>query len=123
MRAAVLALGVASLVSAVFTVPSGDPWELVRMPGRAVAIAVILGLAAIAAGALRSRSAATAVGVAFLVAALVVPVEQTLGEMWIEGTGSTFALWLGLGAGLVAAGLSPRGDDQRQASGHFRQSR
>jgi peptidoglycan/LPS O-acetylase OafA/YrhL len=113
MRAAdraALAFGVASLISVVFTAASGDPWELVRMPGRAVVIAVVLGLAAIAAGALRSGKAAMAVGGAFLAAAALVPIEQALGEKWIEGTGSTFALWLGLCVGLLAAGLAPRDD-------------
>lgn len=105
---AVLALGLASLASVVFTAADGDPWEMVAMPGTAVVIAVVLGVAAGAAGVLRLRFLAVAAGVAFLAAAVVVPVEQSLGEKWIEGTGSTFALWLGLGVGLLAAGLAPR---------------
>lgn len=108
---AVLVLGLASLFSVVFAAADGDPWEMVAMPDAAVVIAVVLGLAAGAAGVLGLRFAAIAAGAAFLVAAVLVPVEQSLGEKWIEGTGSTFSLWLGLGAGLVAAGLVRRDDE------------
>lgn len=104
---AVLALGVASLFSTVFALPEGDPWELVTMPGRAVVIAVVLGLLACAAAVSGRREPAIAVGGAFLLAAVLVPVELAVGEKWIGGTGSTFSLWLGFGVGLVAAGLVP----------------
>jgi peptidoglycan/LPS O-acetylase OafA/YrhL len=113
MRAAdraVLALGATSLASALFTFTDGYPWEMVAMPGPAVVVAVVLGLAACAAGAVRAPVPAILVGAAFLVAAVAVVLEQTLGERWLEGTGSTFSLWLGLGAGLVAAGIARRLD-------------
>ncbi|MFC5744445.1 hypothetical protein [Actinomadura rugatobispora] len=111
MRAAdraVVALGATSLASVLFAFTDGYPWEMAAMPGRAVVVAVVLGLAACAAVAVRTSIPVLVVGAAFLVAAVVVVVEQTLGETWIEGTGATFSLWLGLGAGLVAAGLARR---------------
>ncbi|WP_443613591.1 Rv1678 family membrane protein [Actinomadura madurae] len=80
-------------------------------------IAAVLGVAAVVAGALGLRNAAVAVGAAFMAAAVVVPVESSLGEKWIGGTGSTFSLWLGLGVGLMSAGLVRRtAEDARQGS-------
>ncbi|TDE19704.1 hypothetical protein [Actinomadura sp. 6K520] len=113
---AVLVLGLASLFSIVFTAADGDPWEMVAMPGTAVVIAAVLGVAAGVAGLLGLRVLALAAGAAFVVAAVIVPVEQSLGEQWIEGTGSTFSLWLGLGAGLMAAGLARR-DEEGESHG------
>ncbi|GAA2410329.1 hypothetical protein GCM10010191_18920 [Actinomadura vinacea] len=104
----VLALGATSLASVLFTFTDGYPWEMAAMPGPAVVVAVVLGLAACAAVALRASIPVIIVGAAFLAAAVVVLLEPLLNQKWIEGTGSTFSLWLGLGVGLVAAGLARR---------------
>jgi hypothetical protein len=99
---------VASLVSVVFTVTDGDPWQLVEMPARAVAIAAVLGVLACLGGLLERVLLVRAVGGAFLLAALVMFGELVFGTDWIGGAASTLSLWAGLGMGLLAAGLAPR---------------
>jgi len=101
-------LGVASLVSAVFTFTNGDPWQMVEMPAAAVAVALALGAPACLGGLLGRALLVRAVGGAFLVAALVMLVELVFGTDWIGGDASTLSLWAGLGMGLLAAGLAPR---------------
>jgi hypothetical protein len=71
--------------------------------------AIVLGLLAIAAGWLAERTLMIAAGVAFLVAATVQLVLLAGGSSgFLGGNASTFSLWLGLGAGLIAIGLVPR---------------
>jgi peptidoglycan/LPS O-acetylase OafA/YrhL len=105
---AAITIGVGSLVSSVFTLADGDPWEIVTMPAVAVIVALVLGAVACAAGLLGRPLPARVVGGAFLVAALVVLLELALGTDWTHGNGSTMALWAGLGIGLLAAGFAPR---------------
>lgn len=108
---AVRTLGMTSLISALFTFISGDPWGLVRMPALAALIALALGLAACAAAASRQQTLQVTVGGGFLLAAATVLLELALDREWIGGSGSTLALWLGLGAGIAAAGAAPRDQD------------
>jgi hypothetical protein len=104
-RAAV-ALGAASAASTVFMTIGGD-FQFVRMRGAAAVVAVVLGLAAVAAGVLRSRLLMTATGAAFLAAAGTQLAFLAQGDRgFLDGDGSTFALWLGLGAALVAVGAA-----------------
>jgi hypothetical protein len=105
---AAITIGVGSLVSSVFTLADGDPWEIVTMPAVAVIVALVLGALACAAGLLGRPLLVRVVGGAFLVAALVVLLELALGTEWTHGNGSTMALWAGLGMGLLAAGFAPR---------------
>jgi hypothetical protein len=100
---AAIALGVASLVSAVFALIRGD-LEFVTMRGGGVVVALTLGVLSIAAGWLGNRVLALVAGAAFLVAAVVLLV--LLGANgnggFLGGNASTFSLWLGLGIGLLA---------------------
>lgn len=103
-------LGLLALVSCLTTLGSGelDPF---RLRGWGLVVTIALGLVAVAAGALALRPLGLAAGVGFLVAA-VVQIVQLGGEAGavehgvLGGTASTFALWLGLGVGLVAVGLT-----------------
>ena len=106
-RAAVM-LGVASLISAVFTIPNGDPWQMVEMPAAAVAVALVLGVLACLGGLLGRALLVRAVGAAFGLSALVMLGELVFGTNWIGGDASTLSWWAGLGMGLLAAGLAPR---------------
>jgi peptidoglycan/LPS O-acetylase OafA/YrhL len=103
-----LALGVASLVSAVFVSIHGDPWQLVKMTAQAVPVAIVLGVLAGVSGFLGRPAAQTAVGGLFVFAALLVLAELAFGWSLTEGSASTLSLWLGLGIGLLAAGRTPR---------------
>jgi hypothetical protein len=109
-RAAV-ALGAASLVSALFAFARGD-LEFVTVRAGGVVVAVVLGVVAVVAGWLGNRLLALACGAAFLVAAVVL--LALLGARgnggFLGGSASTFALWLGLGTGLIILGATPRAE-------------
>lgn len=106
-RAAV-ALGVVSLAS-VGVAQAHDRYQVLELrTSWSILVAVGLGLCAILAGATRRGWAATATGAAFFTAAVVqVPVWAS-GNNWLGGNGSTAALWLGLGFGLLVVGLADR---------------
>ncbi|MET9342122.1 Rv1678 family membrane protein [Nonomuraea sp. NPDC004354] len=103
-----LALGVASVLSAVFVFVHGDPWQLVKMTGQAVPVAIVLGVLACLAGALRRPPMQTTAGALFVLSALLVLAELAFGFSLTAGSASTASLWLGLGIGLVSAGRTPR---------------
>ena len=107
-RAAV-ALGVASLASALFALVEGD-LEFVTMGRGGVAVALGLGALAVAAGWLGSRPLGLVAGVALLVAAVVLLwlLAANGNGGFLGGSASTFALWLGLGTGLVVVSLADR---------------
>lgn len=101
---ATLALGAASVVSALFYFVRGT-FQFVWLPGAGAALAVVLGLFAFLAGWLGSRLLTLAAGAAFLTAAAVLMVLLVRGGFLI-GNGSAFSLWLGLGIGLVVLGAA-----------------
>lgn len=106
-RAAIV-LGAVSIMSAAFVFVHGT-FQLVQIGTVGLVVALVLGLLAIAAGLLAERTLMIAAGVGFLLAATV---ELVLlgggGSGFLGGNASTFSLWLGLGAGLIAIGLVPR---------------
>ena len=105
---AALVLGVVSIASALFVFTSGE-LEVVRVQVAGVVVALVLGLLAIAAGWLESRTLIFAAGVGFLVAAGVQLGLLARGSGgFLGGNASTFSLWLGLGFGLIAIGMVPR---------------
>jgi hypothetical protein len=105
---AALVLGAVSLISAVFVFVRGD-FQFVKVRAAGVAVALVLGLLAVAAGWLASRALELAAGFGFLLAAAVQLGLLAGGDGgFLRGDGSTFSLWLGLGAGLVTLGLAPR---------------
>jgi hypothetical protein len=109
---ATVALGVASLLSALFYFVKGA-FQFVWLPGAGVAVAVVLGLLACVAGWLGNRLLTLVTGAAFLVAAVVLMVQLTRGGFLI-GNGSAFSLWLGLGVGLVVLGSTASLSQQGQ---------
>lgn len=102
-----VALGAVSVLSAGFVVARGDV-QFVRLRGWGVAVALVLGVLAVAAGWTARRVLAAAAGAGFLVAAGLQVVLWAGGVNRLGGDGSTVSLWLGLGVGLLAAGLAPR---------------
>lgn len=105
---AALALGIASLLSVLFAFVRGK-FEFLQIDGGGIVVALLFGLLACAAGWLANRLLCLASGVGFLLAALVQLALMTQGSGgFLKGNGSTFSLWLGLGAGLLALALTPR---------------
>jgi hypothetical protein len=112
---AVLSLGAASVASALFTFVRGD-LEFVTVRGGGLAVALVLGGLSVVAGWLGSRALALLCGAAFLLSAGVL--LTLLGARgnggFLDGSGSTFGLWLGLGVGLVALGATSRDQGVRR---------
>lgn len=111
---AAISLGAVSLLSLLFLVIKRE-LHFVEIPKTGIAVAIVLGLLAIAGGWLANRLLVTAAGAGFLIAAALQVILQTAGSSLANGSnGSTMGLWLGLGAGLLAIGLSrarpPQGD-------------
>jgi thiosulfate dehydrogenase [quinone] large subunit len=110
-RSAVTALGAASAGAAVFVFTDGDPWEIVAMPPPVAIASVVLGALTCAAGAAGRRVPVVVLGVVYAAGAVVILAGQLVaGTSWLDtgGTAATFALWLGLGAGLLTLGLARR---------------
>ncbi|WP_117208114.1 Rv1678 family membrane protein [Allorhizocola rhizosphaerae] len=104
-RAAVW-LGVASPASLIFLVLKRE-LHFVLIPQAGIAVAIVLGLLAIAGGWLRVRAVVLLAGAGFLAAAIAQVVLQTNGSsLATNSNGSTFGLWLGLGFGLLAVALT-----------------
>jgi hypothetical protein len=95
---AALALGVVSIVSAVFVFVHGT-FQLVQIGAAGLVVALVLGLLAIVAGWLDER---------ILMLAAAVQLVQLAGGSsgFLGGNASTFSLWLGLGVGLTAVGVA-----------------
>jgi hypothetical protein len=84
-----------------------------RILGWGLAVTLVLGALAIAAGWLGQRLLALAAGLGFLAAAGL-QIVQLGGEAGavehgvLGGNASTFTVWLGLGVGLAVLGAQPR---------------
>ena len=108
MDRAAIVLGLLSIMRAAFVFVHGT-FQLVQIGTVGLVVALVLGLLAIAAGWLAERTLMIAAGVGFLLAATVQLVLLAGGGSgFLGGNASTFSLWLGLGAGLIAIGLVPR---------------
>ncbi len=100
-------LGAASVASAVFAVVRGD-FDFVRVRGWGVAVAVVLGALALFAGWTGRLTLTVMAGAGFLAATVAQVVVWATSSNALGGDGSTVSFWLGLGIGLLAAGLAPR---------------
>jgi hypothetical protein len=108
LNRAAIVLGVVSIMSAAFVFVHGT-LQLVQIGTVGLVVALVLGLLAIAAGLLAERTLMIADGVGFLLAATAqLMLLAGGGGGFLGGNASTFSLWLGLGAGLIAIGLVPR---------------
>lgn len=106
-------LGAASILSVGFVFVKRE-LHFVDMPKAGIAVAILLGLVAIAGGWLGSRPLMIVAAGGFGCAAIVQVVAQTAGASLANGSnGSTLGLWIGLAAGLLALGLTPQATDTR----------
>lgn len=99
---AAVALGVGGVLAVVFAVIKGDPYGMVTLGGAAALVTVVLGAAASAGGRLGRPVLIVAAGVGYLAAAALQLAQVGRDTNWLGGDGSTIALFLGLGAGLLA---------------------
>ena len=105
---AAMVLGLVSIISAAFLFVHGA-FQLVQIGAVGLVVAIVLGLLAIAAGLLAERTLMIAGGVGFLLAGAAQLALLAGGSSgFLGGNASTFSLWLGLGAGLIAIGSVPR---------------
>jgi hypothetical protein len=105
---AAMVLGLVSIISAAFLFVHGT-FQLVQIGAVGLVVAIVLGLLAIAAGLLAEGTLMIAGGVGFLLAGAAQLALLAGGSSgFLGGNASTFSLWLGLGAGLIAIGSVPR---------------
>jgi hypothetical protein len=105
---AAMVLGLVSIISAAFLFVHGA-FQLVQIGAVGLVVAIVLGLLAIAAGLLAEGTLMIAGGVGFLLAGAAQLALLAGGSSgFLGGNASTFSLWLGLGAGLIAIGSVPR---------------
>jgi hypothetical protein len=99
-------LGAASLLSLLFLLIKRE-LHFVEIPKAGIPVAIVLGVVAIAGGWLGSRVLTVVAGIGFAAAAILQVILQTAGSSLANGSnGSTLGLWLGLGVGLLAVGLT-----------------
>lgn len=101
-------LGALSVASLLFLAVKRE-LHFVDIPKAGIPVAIVFGLMALAGGWLANRAVIVAAGIGFLAAAAFQVVLQTAGSSYANGSnGSTMGLWLGLGAALLALGLTRR---------------
>lgn len=106
-RAAV-ALGLGAAASTVLAIADTTPWRFIALDWKGTLILLAMAALAVVGGLLAMRALILLAGAAFVAAA----VAQLVQLAWAEanlfgGNGSTMALLLGFGAGLLAVGLAP----------------
>ncbi len=100
-------LGVVSLVGAAAGRLKGT-FGFIHLGHHGYLVVLILGLLAAVAGWFGLRILVVVTGAAYFVAAVVQALLIGRHSDPFGGDGSTVAFWLGLGAGLLAVGLTPR---------------
>lgn len=105
---AAIALGTAGVASLLFALTTSSNNNFVLVHGLALVVFPALGAVAIAGGALGARTLVLLAGVGYLLAALLQLVQFGRSTNWLGGNGSTFALLLAYGVGLVVLGVAQR---------------
>ena len=103
-RAALL-LGAVAVLSPVFRLSTSSNNNFVSMGNGAIIVAVLLGLLALTGGFTSQSVLVVTAGAGFALAALVQLVQLPLSSNWLDGSGSTFALFLALAIGLMVTGV------------------
>lgn len=105
---AAMVLGVVGVVSIGFALTTSSNNNFVLVQGLGLILFPVLGAGAVVGGALGQRSIVLAAGAAYVASALIQLAQFGRPTNWIGGSGSTFALLLSLGIGLLVVGLAPR---------------
>lgn len=106
-RAALL-LGAVAVLSPVFALSTSSNNNFVTVRNGGLAVLVVLGVLALAGGYLSRPLVVLAAGAGFGLAALVQLVQLGRSTNWLDGSGSTFSLLLGLAVGLLVVGAAGR---------------
>lgn len=116
---AALVLGLASIVSLVFVIEGLDEFRFMTISGPAIAVALVLGALAVAAGLTGLRVLALLAGLGFAAAALLQLIATANRSDWLGADLSAVSFWLGLAMGLLLIGAAPKATPSRTASeGH-----
>jgi len=110
-------LGVAGVASLAFSLSTSSNNNFVTMQGAAMIVFPLLGMCALVGGITGRRILVQLAGAAYIAAAILQLVQFGRSTNWIDGSGSTFALLLALGIGLLVVGLAPRYDHQDSSTG------
>ncbi len=105
---AAMALGVAGVVSLGFSLTTSSNNNFVLVEGLGLLVFPVLGAVAVVGGAIGQRGVVLAAGAAYVAAALIQLAQFGRSPNWLDGNGSTFALLLSLGIGLLVVGFAPR---------------
>lgn len=105
---AAIALGAAGVVSPVFALTTSANNNFVLVQGLGLLVFPVLGAGAVIGGAMGQRGIVLAAGAAYVASALIQLAQFGRSTNWIDGNGSTVALLLSLGIGLLVVGLAPR---------------
>lgn len=106
-RAAVV-IGVGGVLSVLFALTTSSDNNFVKVGGTGLLVFLVLGLLAIAGGLSGLRPLVLAAGGLFVLAAIVQLVQFGRSTNWLDGNGSTFALLLAWGLGLLVVGFAGR---------------
>jgi hypothetical protein len=116
---AALVLGLASIASLVFVIEGLDEFRFMTISGPAIAVALVLGALAVAAGLTGRRVLALLAGLGFAAAALLELIATANRSDWVGADLSAMSFWLGLAVGLLLIGTAPKTTPKRTASeGH-----
>ncbi len=107
---AAAALGVAGIASLVFSLTTSANNNFVKVTGPALLVFPLLGVVALVGVYLKQRLLVVAAGAAYVAAGILQLVQFNRSTNWLEGNGSTFALLMSLGIGLLVVGLARRDD-------------
>ncbi|MGI8901196.1 MAG: Rv1678 family membrane protein [Nocardioides sp.] len=102
-----LALGAVGVIAPVFALSTGSNNNFVVVDGLGLVVFPVLGLVAVLGVVLDKRPVVVLAGAGFAVAALVQLVQFGRSTNWLGGNGSTFAMLMALGIGLLVTALTP----------------
>ncbi len=110
-------LGVAGVASLVFSLATSSNNNFVTMQGAALIVFPVLGICALVGGITGLRILVRLAGAAYVAAAILQLVQFGRHTNWLDGSGSTFALLLALGIGLLVVGFAPRENHRDSSTG------
>lgn len=103
-------LGAAGVASVLFTLTTSSNNNFVEVEKAGLVVLPVLGVCAVVGGLIARPILVRLAGAGYAAAAVVQLVQLGRSTNWLEGNGSTFALLLSLGLGLLVVGFAPMGD-------------